>query len=102
MPQGPAARIPHKVVHPAPPGLTPGPASKDVIIGNLLAWRGVLAAAAAALQGPKQGADAAIKTADASATAAGGTPTGPAVKAAAEATNGSALASTSALIKSRA
>src|SRR5260370_7689430 len=80
MPQGPAARITDKVVHPAPPGLMPGPASKDVIIGKLLAWRGVLAAAAAALQGPKQVADAAIKAADAAATAAAGTPTGPAVK----------------------
>src|SRR5258708_291073 len=102
MPQGPAARITDKVVHPAPPGLTPGPASKDVIIGNLLAWRGVLAAAAAALQGPKQAADAAIKAADAAATAAAGTPGGPAAKATAEATKGAALASMGALIMSMA
>lgn len=84
MPTGPAARILDPVIHPLPPVLTPGPGSPNVIIGFLLAWRGVLAAAAAALQAAKQVSDIAIQTAEAGTLAAAGTPGLPAAKAAEE------------------
>src|SRR5690606_38639955 len=60
MPTGPAARITDNVVHPLPPVLTPGPGSSNVLIGFLPAWRGIPAAAAAALQAAKQASDIAI------------------------------------------
>jgi uncharacterized Zn-binding protein involved in type VI secretion len=84
MPTGPAARITDNVVHPAPPALTPGPGSPNVLIGNLPAWRGVNAAAAAGLQAAKQVADAAIKTLEAATVAAAPTPGAGAAKAAEE------------------
>lgn len=86
MPKGPAARITDNVVHPAPPVLTPGPGSPNVIIGYLLAWRGLPAAAAAALSAAKQVSDAVIKAAEIATVAAAGTPAAPGVKAAEEAT----------------
>lgn len=85
MPTGPAARVTDNVTHPLPPVLSPGPGSSDVFIGFLPAWRGVLAAVAAALQGPKAAADAGIQTAIAATAAAVG-PAFPAAKAAEEAT----------------
>jgi uncharacterized Zn-binding protein involved in type VI secretion len=64
----------------------------DVIIGFLLAWRGVPAAAAAALQAAKQVSDTAIKVAEGATLAAAGTPGAPAAKAAEEATKASSAA----------
>ncbi len=72
MPTGPAARITDNVAHPLPPMLTPGPGSPNVFIGYLPAWRGVPAATAAALQGPKQAADTSIQAAEAATAAATG------------------------------
>jgi uncharacterized Zn-binding protein involved in type VI secretion len=102
MPTGPAARITDPVMHPLPPVLTPGPGSPNVIIGYLLAWRGVLAAVGAALQGPKQAADMAIQTAEAATVAAAGTPGAPAAYAAEQATKASMLASMTSMIMSAA
>jgi uncharacterized Zn-binding protein involved in type VI secretion len=79
-----AARITDPVTHPLPPVLTQGPGSPDVLIGNLCAWRGVPAAAAASLQAAKQTSDAAIQTAEAATLAAAGTPGLPAAEAAEE------------------
>jgi uncharacterized Zn-binding protein involved in type VI secretion len=93
MPTGPAARITDPVIHPAPPVLTPGPGSPNVLIGGLLAWRGVPAAAAAALQAAKQISDTTIQVAEAATVAAAGTPGAPAAKAAEEATKAAAAAS---------
>lgn len=82
MPTGPAARITDNVMHPLPPVLTPGPGSMNVLIGGLPAWRGIPAAAAAALQAAKQISDTAIQTAEAATLAAAGTPGAPAAYAA--------------------
>lgn len=79
-----AARITDPVLHPLPGILQPGPGSPDTLIGNLLAWRGVPAAAAAAIQSAKATSDATIKTAEAATLAAAGTPGAPAAKAAEE------------------
>ena len=49
MPSGPAARVADSVAHPAPPVLTGGMGSTNVIIGNKPAWRGVPLAAAGGL-----------------------------------------------------
>ena len=84
MPTGPAARVTDNVAHPLPPVLGPGPGSTNVLIGSLPAWRGVSAAAAAALQAAKQLSDTAIKVAEAATLAAAGTPGAPAAKAAEE------------------
>ncbi len=92
MPTGPAARITDNVMHPLPPVLTPGPGSMNVLIGYLPAWRGVPAAAAAALQAAKQVSDTAIQVAQAAATAGAGTPAGPGLKAAEQATIGASAA----------
>ena len=87
MPGGkPAARITDPVMHPLPPVLTTGPGSPNVIVGNLLQWRGVPAMAATALQAAKQVSDTAIKVAEAATLAAAGTPAAPGAKAAEEAT----------------
>lgn len=98
MPTGPAARITDNVVHPLPPMLSPGPGSPNVFIGYLPAWRGVLAAAAAALQGPKQAADIAIQTAEAATTAAAGTPGAPVAYAAEQTVKATMLATMTSLI----
>lgn len=84
MPTGPAARTTDNVVHPLPPVLTPGPGSTNVIIGMLPAWRGIGAAAAAAIQAAKQISDTAIQVAEAATLAAAGTPGAPAAKLAEE------------------
>jgi hypothetical protein len=101
MPTGPAARTTDNVVHPLPPVLTPGPGSLNVLIGFLPAWRGVPAAAAAALQGPKQAADATIQGLEAATAAAVG-PAVPIAYAAEQAGKATALASMSSLIMSSA
>lgn len=92
MPQGPAARTTDKVAHPAPGVLSPGPGSANVIIGNLPAWRGVLAAVAAGLQAAKTASDAIIQAAEAASKAASGTPGAPAAIAAENATKAAAAA----------
>ena len=102
MPTGPAARITDNVVHPLPPVLTPGPGSMDVLIGNLPAWRGVPAAAAAALQAAKQASEIRIKAAEAATMAAAGTPGAPAAKAAEEALKAAEAAAMGAMITSMA
>lgn len=94
----PAARVTDPVVHPLPPVLQPGPGSMNVLIGNLPAWRGVLAAAAAAVQAAKQVSDATIKVAEAATLAAAGTPGAPAAKAAEEAAKTAAAASMGSMI----
>ncbi|MBV6432763.1 MAG: hypothetical protein IANPNBLG_02907 [Bryobacteraceae bacterium] len=102
MPQGPAARITDPVIHPLPPVLTPGPGSMNTIIGNLLAWRGLPAAAAAGLQAAKQAADIAVQTAEAATMAAAGTPGAPAALAAEQTLKASTLAAMSSAINSMA
>src|SRR5262245_48251147 len=97
----PAARLTDNVAHPAPPMLAPGPGSLNVLIGNLPAWRGV-PAAAAALQAAKQGSDTTIKVAGAATLAAAGTPGAPAAKAAEEATKAAAAAAMGSMISSMA
>ena len=73
MAQGrPAARILDTTMH-GPP-LTPGPGSPNTIIGMRLAWRGLPAAAAAALQSAQAASDATVKAAEAATLAAAGTP----------------------------
>ena len=98
MPTGPAARILDNVMHPLPPVLTPGPGSSNTIIGYLPAWRGIPAAAAAALQAAKQVSDIAIQTAEAATLAAAGTPGAPAAYAAEQTAKSTALASLSSMI----
>jgi hypothetical protein len=89
-------------MHPLPLVLGPGPGSLNVLIGFLPAWRGVPAAAAAALQAAKQVSDAAIKVAEAATLAAAGTPGLPAAKAAEETTKATAAASMGSTITSSA
>jgi len=94
----PAARVSDNVAHPAPPVMSPGPGSPNVMIGSLPAWRGVPAAAADALQAAKKVSDAVIKTAKAATAAAAGTPGAPAAKAAEEATKAAAAAQMGSMI----
>jgi uncharacterized Zn-binding protein involved in type VI secretion len=98
----PAARVTDNVAHPAPPVLGVGPGSPTVWIGGLPAWRGVPAAAAAALQGAKQVSDTAIHVAEAATIAAAGTPGAPAAKAAEEATKAACAAQMGSMIMSMA
>lgn len=98
----PAARITDPVVHPLPPVLTVGPGSFNVFIGYLPAWRGVPAAAAAALKSAKQVSDTAIKVAEAATVAAAGTPGAPAAKAAEETLKASQAAAMGSMITSMA
>lgn len=89
-------------MHPLPPVLTPGPGSMDTLIGFLPAWRGIPAAAAAALQSAKAASDAAIQTAEAATAAAAGTPGAPAAYAAEQTAKATALAALSSAISSMA
>jgi uncharacterized Zn-binding protein involved in type VI secretion len=98
MPKGPAARILDPVAHPLPPVLQPGPGSCNVMIGSLPAWRGVSAAAAAAIQAAKAISDTAIQVAEAATLAAAGTPGAPAALAAEQAVKSAAAASMGAMI----
>ncbi len=97
MPQGPAARVTDSVAHPLPPVLSPGIGSLDVKIGFLPAWRGMPAAAAAALQAAKQTSDIAIQAAETATKAASGTPGAPAALAAEQAAKTSALTALSSM-----
>jgi len=94
----PAARLTDPVSHPLPPVLTGGPGSPNVTIGFKPAWRGVLAAAAKALQAAKKTSDTAIETAEKATLAAAGTPGAPAAKAAEEATKAACAAAMGAAI----
>jgi uncharacterized Zn-binding protein involved in type VI secretion len=79
----PAARVTDLTAHGSP--LSPGPgavSATTVLIGGLPAWRGLPAAAAAALNAAKQVSDAAIKVAESATMAAAGTPGAPAAYAA--------------------
>lgn len=98
----PAARITDNVAHPLPPVLTPGPGSPNVLIGFLPAWRGVPAAAAAAIQAAKQAADIAVQAAEAATLAAAGTPGAPAAYAAEQTLKSSIAASLGSMITSMA
>lgn len=98
MPGRPAARILDQVAHPLPGMLTPGPGSVNVIIGGKPAWRGVPAAAAAAIQAARAVSDAAIKVAEAATLAAAGTPAAPAVKAAEETVKSTAASTMGSMI----
>lgn len=98
MPKGPAARTTDPVLHPLPGILTPGPGSPTVLIGGLPAWRGVPAAAAAAIQAAKSVADATVQTAEAATLAAAGTPGAPAALAAEIATKNAVSASMASMI----
>ncbi|MGI8813344.1 MAG: PAAR domain-containing protein [Pyrinomonadaceae bacterium] len=98
MPTGPAARVTDNVAHPLPPVLAPGPGSMNVFIGFLPAWRGIPAAAAAALQAAKASADVAVNTAMATTVASAGTPGAPAAYAAEQAVKASALAAVSSAV----
>ena len=89
-----------QVLHPLPGMLLPGPGSMNVIIGGKPAWRGVPAAAAAALQAAKQVSDAALQVAAGATLAAAGTPGAPAAKAAEEAAKTAALSAMSSAITS--
>lgn len=64
MPEGPAARVGDTVSHAAPTMLGPALGSTDVMIGYKGAWRGVGAAAAAAILEAKEASDKAIKAAE--------------------------------------
>lgn len=90
MPKGFAARVTDPVIHPLPGLLTPGPGSPNVFIGGLPAWRGVTAAAAAAIQSAKMASETTIRAAEAATIAAAGTPGAPAAKAAEEAAKAAA------------
>jgi uncharacterized Zn-binding protein involved in type VI secretion len=102
MPTGPAARITDNVMHPLPPVLTPGPGSPNTLIGYLLAWRGIPAAAAAGLQAAKAASDMVLQAAQAATLAAAGTPGAPAAKAAEEAVKAQQAAQMSSMITSMA
>ncbi len=78
----PAARITDNVAHPLPPVLTGGPGSRNVLIGSLPAWRGVLAAAVPGLLSAKTASDATVLAAETATKAAAGTPGAPAALAA--------------------
>jgi uncharacterized Zn-binding protein involved in type VI secretion len=96
----PAARLSDSLAHPLPPSLAPGPGSPTVFIGKLPAWRGVPAAAAAALQSAKQTSDAAIAAAEAATAAAAGPPGAPAAMAAEEAIKAAAAAQMGSMVTS--
>lgn len=99
MPGKPAARsIIDTNAHGLPPTLMPGPGSTNVLIGFMPAWRGIPAAAVAALQAAKQVADAAILAAETATKAAAGTPGAPAAIAAEQAAKGAALSAMSSAI----
>ncbi len=94
----PAARITDNVMHPLPPVLTGGPTAITVIIGMLPAWRGVGAAAAAAITAANQAATTAIQVAETATKAAGATPAAPGLLATEQALKASLLASMSSMI----
>jgi uncharacterized Zn-binding protein involved in type VI secretion len=90
-----AARVTDPVSHPAPPVLSPGPGSLNVMIGGLPAWRAAPAAAGPALLAAKQAATTTILAAQVATAAAAGSPGAPAAFAAEQATKAACLASMS-------
>jgi hypothetical protein len=98
----PAARITDPVAHPLPPVLTGGPTAITVSIGFLLAWRGIGAAGAAALQTAKKASEVRIKAAEAATVAAAGTPGAPAAKLAEETLKAAEAVAMGAMISSMA
>jgi uncharacterized Zn-binding protein involved in type VI secretion len=96
----PAARVTDPVAHPLPPVLDPGPGSMNVFIGDLPAWRGIGAGAAAVLQSAKSTSDATIEAAEATTAAAAGTPAAPVAEAAEQATKAAAAVAMGSLIGS--
>lgn len=100
MPTGPAARTTDNVIHPLPPVLTPGPGSMNVLIGFLPAWRGIGAAAAAAIQAARQISDTTIKVAEAASLAAAPTPGAAAAKIAEQGVKAAAATAMGAMISS--
>jgi uncharacterized Zn-binding protein involved in type VI secretion len=82
--------------------LTPGPGSPNVLIGGLPAWRGIGAAAAAALSSAKQASDVRVQASFATRSAAMGTPGAPAAIAADEALKVAEAAAMAAMISSMA
>ncbi|AGY56447.1 PAAR domain-containing protein [Gloeobacter kilaueensis] len=74
----PAARLTDMTAHGGP--LAPGPGSPNILIGGLPAWRGIGAAQVAALLDTFQQGVKDIGKATAKATAAAGTPAGPAAQ----------------------
>src|SRR5579862_3438471 len=92
----PAARIADMTAHGSP--LAPGPGSTNVLIGGMPAWRGMSAAAVAALAAAVAQAATNIATAQAAATAAAGTPAGPAAQANVAKTAADAISGIGALI----
>ena len=100
MGKGPAARVFDMTAHPLPGVLQPGPGSPTVLIGGLPAWRGVPAAAAAAIQAAKAVSDAALDVAKAATVAAAGTPGAPAAVTAEETAKATAAANMSSMISS--
>ena len=79
MPGGAAARIGDMTAHGGPLG--PGPGSPNVFIGGMPAWKGVGPAGAAAIVAAAAAALSTIMQAQAVATAAAGSPAGPAAQA---------------------
>ncbi|MBV6622395.1 MAG: PAAR domain-containing protein [Rivularia sp. (in: Bacteria)] len=98
----PAARLGDLVAHILPPTLAGSPGSLNVIIGSSPAWRGVPAAAAAAIQSAKTVSDTAIKTAEAATVAAAATPGAPAALAAEQTAKTAALKAMGSMISSSA
>jgi uncharacterized Zn-binding protein involved in type VI secretion len=93
----PAARITDPVSHPLPPMLSPGPGAPTCLIGFLPAWRGVPAAAAAAIKSAKQAADISVQAAETATKAAVG-PAIPIAYAAEQTLKASMLASMSSMM----
>src|SRR5215470_12592291 len=79
MPKGFAARVGDTTAHGCP--LVPGPGAPTVFIGGQPAWRGIGPAAVAAITSAASAALSTIMQAQAVATAAQGTPAGPAAQA---------------------
>ena len=92
----PAARVGDMTSHGTP--LSPGPGSLNVLIGSRPAWRGLPAAAGAALQSAQAMSDIAIKVTEAATVAAAGTPGAPAAYAAEQAAKTAAAAAMSSMM----
>src|SRR5918912_3019981 len=98
----PAARIGDPVQHPTPPVLTTGPASSNVIIGGMKAWRGIGGAGAAIVENAKKVSDQIIDKAEKATLAAAGTPAAPGAKATEETVKATAATTMGTLISTTA
>lgn len=99
-----SARVLDLTAHPLPPSgeLKPGPGSFNTMIGSMPAWRGMPAAAAAALKTAKQAADRAIDAAEMATRANTGQPGYAAAKSAEMAVKAASKAALAAQITSSA